>query len=162
MLAKLLYRLTAGMPCRLIKPGGLPYLERYYVGSLPGGRCALLHRFVAADVQETPHNHPGNFFSIVLCGGYDEEVVTDIGTEGVVVERVTRRWLNWIPANRFHRIVSAKTGTWTLILRGPDLGKGWGFLRPTLGGVGFRTEPPTNPDWWHTAPAGRDAGRETV
>lgn len=163
MMNKLLYSLTAGMPCRLIKPEGRPYLERYHVCSLPGGRKVLLHRFVASDIQEAPHNHPGNFLSIVLCGGYDEDVVTDLGVCGVLKKRVRRRWINWIPAKKFHCIVSAKPGTWTLIIRGRNLpGKGWGFLFVRPRRVVFEVAPQSDPYWHMRAPAGRDAGRELL
>ena len=77
MIRRALYARTAGLPCRLIKTAGSPYLERYYLGALLG-RVFYLHRFVGSDALEHLHNHPSDGLSLVLAGGYVEEVVTDL------------------------------------------------------------------------------------
>ena len=46
MIHKLLFKLTAGLRCKLIDREGAPYLERYYLGRL-FGVTFYLHRFVS-------------------------------------------------------------------------------------------------------------------
>lgn len=170
---RLLYRLTAGLPCRLIERNpGERYLERYYLGQLFGWTF-YLHRFVSRDADVKVHNHPwSRGFSVVLSGAYTEEVATDIcpyaSPSGCVSFRRVVRWFNRIDGNRFHRIVWCEPGTWTLMAHGPRERvaggrlKGWGFLHTTAGGGAVVYTPygeSQDPTWWVTAPKGRDAGR---
>ena len=184
MINRLLYQLTARLPCRLIpRAENEPYLERYYVGQLLGVTF-YLHRFVSSDEEPHLHNHPWNWGrALVLAGSYDEEYVTDLcphatpsGGSGCLTETHRVRWWNKVNGNHFHRIANAQPGTWTLFFHGPRsqvrLGqcskpKGWGFLE-NFYGVGihnvtvFRPFPVTSGAWWLTAPKGREAGRETL
>ena len=161
MINRLLYRLTASMPARLIKLDGRPYLERYYVGRL-FGVTFYLHRFVSSDSERELHNHPWTWArALVLCGGYDEEAVTDLSANAVdgcvTTLRRVRLW-NRINGNHFHRIVAVSPGTWTLFFHGPravlpgDWMKGWGFLRLRPGFVAFEPWPWPPTSWWLDAP----------
>lgn len=174
----LLFKLTGGLPCRLIKPDDQPYLERYYVCTVMG-RTYYLHRFVSADAERHMHNHPFDGTSVVLAGSYTEEVATDIcahaGRSGCVTESHRVRWFNSVPGSKFHRIRDAEPGTWTLFSHGPrltvNLGmaeriKGWGFLsteyvdceQVTL----FKAYPSGvagKLDWWADAETGDEIGR---
>ena len=76
------------------------------------------------------------------------------------VSRV-RRWINFIPRHRFHRIAAIEPGTWTLFIHAPH-SKGWGFLFPiaALNGLVY-TNPYDQSDssgahWW------RKPGTETL
>jgi len=184
MINRLLYHLTAALPCRLIpRNESEPYLERYYVGQLFGATF-YLHRFVSNDEEPHLHNHPWGWGrALVLTGGYDEEVVTDLcphatpaGGSGCITERRRITWWNKVNGNHFHRIANAAPGTWTLFFHGPrtqvKMGeetkpKGWGFLE-NFYGVGlhhvtvYRPFPVTSGAWWLTAPKGRESGREPL
>lgn len=184
MINKLLYKLTAGLPCRLIpRDEDEPYLERYYLGQL-FGVTFYLHRFVSSDEEPHLHNHPWNWGrALVLSGSYNEEVVTDLcphatpaGGSGCLTETRRVRWWNSVNGNHFHRIANAQPGTWTLFFHGARtrvrMGqcsklKGWGFLE-NFYGVGihnvtiFRPFPVTSGEWWLKAPKGRDSAREPL
>lgn len=183
MINKLMYKLTAGLPCRIIELDSGPYLERYYLGRV-FGVTFYLHRFISSDSERHVHNHPWTWGrSLVLAGSYVEEVCGDIcphAPGGIVSERVTRRWYNRVDGHTFHRIHDAKPGTWTLFFHGQramvrcgmaDRYKGWGFLERRPGGESVRFVPDFVDglsvssrarrlhEWWITAPPGRSAGR---
>lgn len=178
MLSKLLYNLTATRPTRLIKVNDRPYLERYYLGSF-FGYTAYLHRFVSADTERHVHNHPWRrTLSVVLTGNYVETVATDLSYSaqgGAITERIRRRWLNFVPHNRFHQIGEAAPETWTLFVHGPRMRietaegrtaeKGWGFIeRRYLVGdheaVMFVPMQSARRDWHTFAQAAHAIGRE--
>lgn len=170
MINRLLYRLTSRLPCRLIQVEGRPYLERYYLGQLLGATF-YLHRFVSSDRERHTHNHPWGWGrALVLCGGYDEEVATDLSSaapEGYVVETRRVRFWNLVNGSHFHRIANAEPGTWTLFFHGPRARvgirqKGWGFLHKEgecAVYVPFQPGRGEGSGWWRTAPQGRHAGR---
>lgn len=128
--------------------GGRPYLERrgreQTVEDARRDRERgtwrwRLHHFVGPD-DAGHHNHPFKWaFSIVLWGGYTEEVLAhekcDWGccnwTE-VTTRRV--RWFNWIPNGKYHRIVKLHGDVWTLFVTGPRV-TSWGFWVPGRGHV---------------------------
>jgi len=120
-----LHRICRGRPCRVIESGGKPYLVRVYLGHWRGWRL-YLHRFVTADGERWLHDHPFSGCALVLSGGYWEEVLPALGG---MTRLYRRRWLNWIPCRKFHRIASVRLGTWTLFMHGPHR-KAWGFLEP--------------------------------
>lgn len=179
MINKLLFKLTSGLPCRLIqRDDGRPYLERYYVGEL-FGVTFYLHRFVSSDEEKHLHNHPWTWSrAAVLSGSYLEEVATDLcpfatpaGGSGCITETRTIRWWNRIDGNHFHRIKRTEPGTWTLFFHGKrqrvKMGqcsklKGWGFLENSCGVTVFRPFPVSSGAWWHEAPKGRNSKREPL
>lgn len=177
---ELLYKFTARLPCRLIKLDSGPYLERYYVGKL-FGVTFYLHRFVSPDTERHLHNHPWGWGrAIVLSGGYDEEVVTDLTTtteSGCMIKNRRIRFYNCVNGNHFHRIANAAPGTWTLFFHGRrtmikcgmvSRPKGWGFLQHgyAVGAhdcVQYVPYPrASEPTWWVDAPTGENAGREPL
>lgn len=172
MINRLLYRLTAGLPCRLIKLDGRPYLERYYVGRL-FGVTFYLHRFVSSDSERHLHNHPWGWGrALVLTGAYDEESVVDLtpaAPDGCVTHWRRIRFWNRVDGNHFHRIAWVKPGTWTLFFHGyrATVGegatlqyKGWGFLELRGDLVAFERFTASPKPWWYQdAPKGQDAGR---
>lgn len=168
MLRKWLFQLTANRPCRLINVAGKPYMERYYIGRLLG-KTIYLHRFVNPDGERDVHDHPFDGHSVVLCGAYDEEVVTSLEPTRWHSETVRRAapCYHAIPGSFFHCIVACEPETWTLFWHG-DRHKGWGFLsrdfieskagqRPCL--IYDNPFEESDPNWHLSAPKGRDAGR---
>ena len=165
--ARILYRLTAGLRCRLIRSDGRPYLERYYVGRLLGA-TVFLHRFVASDGDREVHDHPWRWsFAWVLTGGYREERLRHLDPEQgwvSVLRRVGAGRINVLRASSFHRVLDPEPETWTLFVHGARI-KQWGFLEPVPQGAGAAYRPATavdGGDWKRTAPHGRDAGREPL
>ena len=177
MINRLLYRLTAKLPCRLITLESGPYLERYYLGQL-FGVTFYLHRFVSSDSEEHLHNHPWGWgASLILAGSYVEERAIDFcpcaSDSGCLTTRIHRRWYNRADGNTCHRIHDAEPGTWSLFLHGPrviietDLGtrfKGWGFFkRGYLVGshdcAVFTPVVTSVLDWWKNSKIGAEAGR---
>lgn len=176
MLRKLLYRLTANRPARLIKRDDHPYLERYFMGRVLG-ITVYLHRFVGTDPDEGAHNHPWNALAICLAGGYKEARVTTL----CPIDGWQQRYrfirpcsFNRIRVSDFHQIVEMKPDTWTLFIHG-RYRAGWGFLRKVvcsygLDTHGLRTEfhqpyPLTSGSstpWWMRSPKGSDVGREPL
>lgn len=169
MIARLLYNLTANRPCRLIhrKPGE-PYLERYWLFSL-FGVTAYLHRFVAADIDEGPHDHPWTIaIAWVLAGGYTEQrghIHPRNGFSGTD-RQIKRGRINLIQGHNFHRIKTAKPETWTLFIHTKH-SQPWGFILPNTAagthGAIYHQPFSTNTQGWHThAPTGKNAGRELL
>lgn len=173
MIAKILHKLTAKRPARLIKLDGAPYLERYYVGQLFGATF-YLHRFIKADPREPLHNHPWKWGrSLILSGSYVEARVVDmtVATDsGALLDRRRVRWWSVVDGNTFHRIEGAERETWSLFFHGPRVriksgqcsrAKGWGFLDKGLDCVVYTPYLSDQPaEWWHKAPTGEKVGRE--
>ena len=100
-----------------------PYLERYYLflkdrKNFPFN--IFLHKFLKSDPDDL-HDHPWDFRTIILCGGYWE--FTDEG-------KFWRRPLSYryAPANTFHRVELDKNipYCWTLFIPSKSF-KEWGF-----------------------------------
>jgi hypothetical protein len=153
---------------RHIRHDGAPYLDRYSLREQgPSGHNpwrVYLHKFHAPDAPGH-HSHPSSWsFSIVLWGSYTEEIFE-------TPEQIERRWccwghdhpyrhvgrayhrrvrwLNWIVADRYHRIAElhpgpGARGVWTLFVCGPLARRpdgtraGWGFWVPGKGHVPVR------------------------
>jgi hypothetical protein len=166
LIERLLYRLTAHLPCRFIDGElGEPYLERYYLFGAFGWH-AYLHRFVDSDPDRGLHDHPWNrALSLVLTGGYDEQRPAGAGLAHPAV-RTVRPWrLNFLRGDDFHRVVlRGGEPAWTFFLHGPRV-KGWGFMQQgeyrlmAKDGFDFRHR-----DWWKRAPPGHAmrAAREAL
>ena len=127
-IAAWLQRFAANRPTRAIDSDGQPYLRRVYVAHWGGWRV-YLHKFVGSDGERWLHDHPFNGLSVVLSGGYVEEVGGEWSCPALFIVSRVRRWINFIPRHRFHRIAAVEPGTWTLFIHTPH-SKGWGFLEP--------------------------------
>lgn len=134
---------TNGKPDFVIDPegNGDVYLNRWYV--IPRRRFLpriYLHEFVRSDQDFALHDHPFLFnISILLQGGYDEEVFEDeawslpLDTKFVPVDEgaVKFRW-----GRSPHRVQLRKDAegnlmhVWTIFITGPALWT-WGFYCPS-------------------------------
>ncbi|MGE0373450.1 MAG: hypothetical protein AB7Q01_16440 [Gammaproteobacteria bacterium] len=148
---------------RVIEINGAPYLRRYLVAQAFG--CEVyLHEFLTADGERHLHDHPWRWsFSVLLAGGYVEEVLRHVdGYAGPVTSFRTHHApaLN-ITGRGFHRIARMEATTWTLFVVGPR-SKMWGFLeyREDLGGSvyfqPFAYDRAADPLDWSDKPRGRD------
>ena len=88
----------------ITRADGRVYLRRW---RLWRGRffSVCLHRFMAPDESECAHDHPWPFVSLVLWGGYVEEVWPD--GDSAAAERVRRGFCRSRRATR-----STATGWW--------------------------------------------------
>lgn len=104
------------------------YLRRFIIFKTPV--CGLyLHFIYMEDRDQDPHNHPMNFWSFVLRGGYVERRYNG---RRVCHDLRTRKWLSLARTTKkdFHQIeVLTKTPTITLIFTGRRA-RDWGFLTP--------------------------------
>lgn len=100
-----------------------PYLERYYLflkerDSFPFN--IFLHRFLKSDPDDL-HDHPWEFRTIILKGGYWEYTKDGKFWRGPFTYRYN-------PANAYHRVELDKDipYCWTLFIPGKRV-KDWGF-----------------------------------
>lgn len=87
---------------------------------LDDGRA--LHRFTREEPHADPHDHPWSFETVILAGGYVEEVFHLDAGGGWRSERVHRRpgTVHHIPAAHRHRIAALpERECWTLVRAGP-------------------------------------------
>jgi hypothetical protein len=82
-----------------------------------------IHNIMRADDDRDLHDHPWNARTIILRGGYIEELIRG---DNVMVPGMTRK----IEFEQYHRIdfVSSNDETWTLFISGSYQGV-WGFLK---------------------------------
>jgi len=106
------------------RPGD-PMLERWRLAQTPWFGI-YVHFIYREDLDPVPHDHPWQFRSLIVRGGYNEELHRRPGSgECVVVAR--RRWsLHVFPLHWAHRIVHVQPGTVTLVLVGRKV-RTWGF-----------------------------------
>lgn len=105
----------------------LDYLRRLRIVQTPWFGI-YLHRLGTPDSRPTLHDHPWNFVSIVLRGGYTEMVPSATTHASRYHDAHHVRRLNRKRAEDFHYIRSLdRTPTWTLVLVGRRR-RVWGYL----------------------------------
>lgn len=93
-----------------------------------------VHRFDGPDPRSTLHDHPWDFTSLVLRGGYVERRLDTKTLE--VNETHTVRWVNRLKTHDAHAIMRLlRVPTWTLMLVGRRV-RTWGYLEPVDGADG--------------------------
>lgn len=124
------------------------YLTRRWVlGSNESRYALMLHQMHRPDDDACHHDHPWAFITLILKGGYWEEITRTFvrhvlpmrrGEAFVrygntdVVTGVVRRWngpgqIHYRPAEHTHRIDALPNGNcWTLVFRYPKT-RSWGF-----------------------------------
>lgn len=105
------------------------YLKRWRLIQTPWF-ALFLHKINLDDGDRCLHDHPYNFTSLILRGGY-EEIVDKTNADQLNDYPDVNNWgvgsLHWMKAERFHRItVLNRIPTWTLIFVGRRRRK-WGF-----------------------------------
>jgi len=119
-------RLKKWLPHKDIVKNGVLYLRRHYLSPrkwrLPRW---FLHLIKRPDVDRHPHDHPWGFLTLVLKGGYTEEVYH----QGKFLYRREVRAGNllWRPAEHTHKITHLHVPeVWTLVVAAPAR-RTWGF-----------------------------------
>ena len=95
---------------------GETYLLRLHLLKTPWG-AVMLHWINGPDPAPDPHDHPVDFVSLTVRGGYKEK------TSG----GLNRRRLRFRRATDVHRIVECDPRTVTLVLCGPNRNR-WGYF----------------------------------
>lgn len=102
-----------------------PMLERWRLFSTPWFGL-YVHFIYREDLDPVPHDHPWRFTSLVLRGGYWEELHERPG-DGRSRLVARRRWsLHHFPLHHAHRIVVVAPKTVTLVFLGRKV-RTWGF-----------------------------------
>lgn len=125
----------------LIGPTGRAFLRRRGIDL--GAFGVYRHNIDEPDPGLDLHDHPWPFVTIILRGGYSEEVAD--AREAVHLARIAdrwpgsatpgvrRHWRRWsvhrIRMTEAHRITAVADGTVTLVLRGRK-SRSWGFYTP--------------------------------
>lgn len=92
------------------------YLVRWRVVQTPWFGI-YLHKLGTSDPRDTLHNHPWPFVSVVLRGGYDEQIFDDY--DGGYSRRHRVRFINIKRLKDWHWIETLhRTPTWTLMFVG--------------------------------------------
>lgn len=119
---------------------GTPYLRRYFLHRNYSAGSLQLHHILTDDPEPDPHDHPWDFTSVILTGGY-----RDISPTGSVEHRAPSVIAR--VAETPHRLELLDGPTWTLVATGP-VRRRWGY-HLTTGWVDWRhyrgqpTRPPT-------------------
>lgn len=113
------------IPCH----DGLVYLARLRIIQTPWFGV-YWHNIYQPDGDRHPHDHPWNFSSFIVRGGYTE-VVHPLPWLDLKMNRYTRRWerFTWhkMTTDQAHRIISLDPGTISLIFVGKR-SRNWGFF----------------------------------
>lgn len=124
---------TDGKRVAFMRPFAIPdaanpeetYLWRLRIIQTPWF-ALYLHKINTPDGDRHPHDHPFNFWSLILKGGYNEHVI-----DPEFRTKVHRRgWFSFhkMPKTHFHSITRLlSVPTWTLIFVGART-QDWGFL----------------------------------
>lgn len=116
------------IPCE----NGLKYLTRLRIIQTPWFGV-YLHNLYEPDADRDMHDHPWEFISIILRGGYTEIVNPIPHVMDTPAYNFKRRWNRWswhkMSTDKAHRILSVDDGTISLILVGRRK-RSWGFYTP--------------------------------
>jgi hypothetical protein len=152
--------LNAMFERRDIEIDGALYLRRWYLKGRGSSEQWFLHNIRLPDAGRDLHDHPWDFTTKILAGGYTEQV-EDYGEDGVSACSClfTHRPCDEARhmAEHTHRIASVLPGTYTLVKTGPAR-RTWGFWvseRLTKWTCGTRWKswrdyfgkPHSEPDW---------------
>jgi hypothetical protein len=105
------------------------YMQRWF---LWGGRfkttlgfSVRVHKIILSDQDRELHDHPWNFFSIILRRGYFEQTTHDeCGVK--TLAKISPGRVIYRKAEHRHRIVILGKPAWTLVFVGPKV-RSWGF-----------------------------------
>lgn len=94
---------------------------KWHLGEVRPGQWPALHYFSGPDPSPA-HDHPWDFTSFILKGGYVEKVYTRRGDGTFASELIHRRegTCHHLAATHIHQLVELPEGEcWTLVLAGP-------------------------------------------
>ena len=107
-----------------ITHGGSLYLRRFLLTPQIFGWRLMLHRLCRPDLDRVLHDHPWDFATFCLHGGYIELVLKP---DGIKQEVLRAGQVRLRAAEHTHRIDTLFSNEcWTLVLHGPRF-RTWGF-----------------------------------
>lgn len=119
------------------------YLRRYYVYRGKRRPHIYLHHIVRSDYERACHDHPWDFTSLILTGGYREHIATVLPLDN----RVEEVYLSYRDKHAgsivshtctdLHRL-ELKKPMWTLVFTGHRK-RDWGFQTPDKGWIKWNT-----------------------
>lgn len=107
-----------------IQKNGLLYLRRHYLTPRRWFRRLFLHLIKRPDDDREPHDHPWAFWTLVLKGGYIENIF--IKGQYSHSRKLVAGDIVFRPAEHVHKVAVVFEDTWTLVLAGPSK-RVWGF-----------------------------------
>ena len=117
------------------REGNEPYLIRYYMlfvdrndnGGFPFN--IFIHKFIIGDDADK-HDHPWNFFTLILSGGYYEEYEKIVeGRKITLTEFRYPGFFQYVKSTHTHRVILPENkGCWTLFIPFKK-NREWGFWR---------------------------------
>jgi hypothetical protein len=109
-----------------VRVGDAPFLDRRVLLICPW-LAVLWTEIHGPDDGRDPHDHSRSFVSIIISGGYDENVYADPADLGRVRARSHRRWsAHLMPSRCAHSITGVRGRLRTLALAGRSRGT-WAF-----------------------------------
>lgn len=108
----------------------VPYLVRYFVFRSKW-LSVYIHRFLRSDTDGL-HNHPWNFATLLLEGGYKEHTFFGVNERSARKNRfVTRKTSDFhrVEIDGFYTFEERDKAPLTVLVHGPYKGD-WGFLNP--------------------------------
>lgn len=116
-------------PSQDISHAGSLYLRRWLLTPSVFGWRLMLHKIARPDLERVLHDHPWDFATLCLRGGYDEFVLRpDEDVEQESIRPGGIRFRSFRHTHRIDRIVGPNA--WTLVLHGPRRHV-WGFWDTT-------------------------------
>lgn len=109
--------------------GGEPFLRRKILVICPWFGIFLTRIYAPDDAKRDPHDHSRWFASLILSGGYAENVYDDPARLMPVTRRHRRGSVHMMPVSRAHAITAVAGPLRTLVLAGPSRGT-WAFWTP--------------------------------
>lgn len=101
------------------------YLLRRWIFGHKFSRWALMHHTMLLPDDACHHDHPWDFITVILSGGYEEEITRDDGSQYTRHNRPGM--ILWRPAEHTHRISALPKGRATTLVLRFKRRQSWGF-----------------------------------
>lgn len=102
------------------------YLRRFFLTPRWLPKRIFLHYFVRGDKDRFLHDHPWDFITLCLAGGYEETWRPDLGSVYAPRRRLMPGQWRSVRAEHTHKVTLLKSPTWTLLVVGRAR-RQWGF-----------------------------------
>lgn len=137
--------LNAALTRRDVIIDGELYMRRWFLKGRGTDSQWFLHNIRKPDKGRALHDHPWNFTTRILKGGYREQLRTPVRANRVGFKESSFVFYDRMPgdkmtvgANHTHRIDDVYGSTYTLVNAGPAV-RTWGFWTDAFNWVDWRT-----------------------
>lgn len=116
----------------IVSKEGKVHFRRWRILATPWFNI-YVHNIMRSDEEAHPHDHPWNFLSFILKGGYTEEWLhfyeDKAYQNGAPLLKSVRRPGSFVyhDAKDFHKLTLLKDGAWTLVFTFGKRRPSWGF-----------------------------------